>query len=93
VTHTTVVVKQSRVGNNRYAVADLSISSYTTGGEVVNSTEFGLIDIEDLLPFPAGTTGYMDMFISASSKIKIMTATGTEASGNVGVHRVRVYGH
>ena len=92
-THTTTVVKQSRMGNNRYAVADLTITSYTSGGEVVAGQEFGLIDIEDLLPFPAGTTGYLDMFLSASSKIKIMTATGTEASGNVGVHRVRVYGH
>jgi hypothetical protein len=91
-THTTAIVKQSRIGNNRYVVADLSIGTYTASGELLTPAEFGLVKIEDVIPLPAGSTGYMDMFISATVAVRVHTATGTEASGNVGVHRVRVYG-
>jgi len=81
------------MGDMQYVIADIAIGTYTSGGEVFTAAEFGLVKIVDLSAAPAGTTGYMDMAIRSTLAVKIMTATGTEASGNVGTHCLMIFGY
>jgi hypothetical protein len=92
-THTVSIVSRDLTRTMRIVIADVAIGTYTAGGEALLPAEFGLVDIVTFDAIPAGTTGYMDSYIDAGQKLYVNTATSTQGSGNVGTHRLVVYGH
>ena len=92
-THSVSIISRDLTRTMRIVIADVAISTYTSGGEAFLPSEFGLVDMVFFDPTPAGVTGYMDMYIDSGQKLRVHTATGTEASGNVGTHRLVVFGH
>lgn len=94
-THTVTEIVRGVMGNIKYLIADVAISSYTTGGEVLALGELGL-DVVSYLngSFTARSANKLD-FDAAGLKIHAtVCSTGSQvASGtNIGTVRILVLG-
>jgi len=93
-THTTVVDDFGVAGNERFIEASVTISSYPTGGEALTDLANQFAAVKKVYPVCGGAAGYFFIWVPATSKLKMMSATSTEvtAATNVGLVFVRMTG-
>lgn len=88
-THTTTLGFQESAGSTFVRVAQIAISSYTSGGEVLTLAELGvnstLVDIR-----ASGRSGNIAAWSGSTTapKLVVYSSGTTEASGNVGTFDV-----
>lgn len=66
-------------------------NSYPTGGEAVTAANFGLSSIHTVIPYPTDQSGtYVAVWDGTNSKIKMMSALGTEVSNGTDLSSVKL---
>ncbi len=66
-------------------------TSYPTGGEAITAANFGLDSIHTVIPYPTDQSGtYIPVWDSANSKLKMMSALGTEVADLTDLSTVKV---
>jgi len=93
-TNTLTVVDRQVEGLNRTVYATMDVTSYTTDGETLSATIFGLTGLK-YIEVCSAENGYMFAANAAMSKLLCFTAAATQAAAttDVGVVRLRVVGY
>ena len=94
-THTVTEIVRGVMGNIKYLIADVSISSYTTGGEVLTLSELGFDVVADINGHFIGRSANKLDFDPDGLKVHATAVdTGSQVAGgtNIGTVRVLVLG-
>ena len=90
-THTVTEIVRGVMGNIKYLIADVAVSSYTTGGEVLTLGELGLDVVSDLSGhFKAISANKLDFDPAGLKIIATVCSTGAQVGSGVNIGTVRV---
>lgn len=87
--NTVTTVNNIALGNKKGVIADVAISSYTSGGEVLNPGAFGLKCIEQVVPLQP-CNGYAIFGSATGGKITAYAEATLEAAATADCGTVRV---
>ncbi len=80
-THTVTEIVRGVMGNIKYLIVDVTISSYTTGGEVLTLGELGFDVVADISGhFKALSANKLDFDPAGLKIIATVCSTGTQVS-------------
>jgi hypothetical protein len=90
-THTVTEIVRGVMGNIKYLIVDVTISSYTTGGEVLTLGELGFDVVADISGhFKALSANKLDFDPAGLKIIATVCSTGTQVASGVNIGTVRV---
>jgi hypothetical protein len=90
-THTVTEVSRGSMGNINFLIADVAISSYTTGGEVLTTSELGINVVQYMEGnAKAISTAKFDFDPAGLKIIGTVCSTGAQVGSGVNVGTLRI---
>ncbi len=90
-THTVTEIVRGVMGNIRYLIADVAVSSYTTGGEVLTNSELGIDVVQSLTgAFKVINTAKLDFDPAGLKIIATVCSTGAQVASTTNIGTVRI---